>query len=263
MSDYILGLHFGHDATVALLHKGQILEVMSEERLSRQKKHHGFPTLSIAYIQKKYAITKFSQVVVVGEGTLDDITLFDTKEDNVRSRALSKKPQDFMRAIGARFSGIGMLYSIRDSYRFWKLQIGLSSRVSRFLKETFPSTPVVRLSHHQAHAWATLPFMEDLTTKRLIFTLDGAGDGLCGSINIFGQGKVTKMHSFPMSTSVGLLYCAIVDILGMTRNEHEFKVMGLAPFGNGLYIRECYLKKVKESRNVRSCRYSSRTPTSR
>jgi carbamoyltransferase len=94
----------------------------------------------------------------------------------------------------------------------------------------FPDTNVVRLSHHLAHAWATIPFMNDLTTKRLIFTLDGAGDGLSGSINLFDKGEVTRVHGFPMSASIGLLYCAVVDILGMTRNEHEFKVMGLAPY---------------------------------
>lgn len=246
MSEYILGLHFGHDATAALLCKGQIVEVMSEERLSRQKKHHGFPSLSIAYIQKKYSITRFSQVVVVGEGTLDDLTIFDTQEDNIQSRALSKKSKDFMRALGAKFSAIGMLYSLRDSYISWKLRKGLTSRVDTFLKKTFPDTPVVRLSHHLAHAWATLPFMSDLTTERLIFTLDGAGDGLSGSINIFDKGGVTRIHSFPMSASIGLLYCAVVDILGMTRNEHEFKVMGLAPYAKATSGEKVYqqLKKL-------------------
>ena len=61
-NEYTIGIHFGHDATVCLMEKGVVLEAMSEERLSRQKKHAGFPILSLDYIKKKYNIEKFKKV---------------------------------------------------------------------------------------------------------------------------------------------------------------------------------------------------------
>ena len=53
MNDCIVGIHYGHDATVCLMKNGKIIEVMSEERFSRQKKHHGFPHEALKYIKKK------------------------------------------------------------------------------------------------------------------------------------------------------------------------------------------------------------------
>lgn len=238
--EYILGVHYGHDATAVLIKNGTIVEAMSEERLSRCKKHVGFPGLALAYIKEKYHITSFDEVIVVGEDVVESADIFHTLEDNKKRRAAGPTPtKDFLRAIGARFAPIGWLYAIRDSMLISRLRRGTAGKVERFLHEQFPGTEITRINHHLAHAYATLPFMPD-DKKRIILTLDGAGDNLSGSINLYEDGVVTRQSSVPISASIGLLYCGIVDLLGMTRNEHEFKVMGLAPYAKASHGEKVY-----------------------
>ena len=77
--EYILGVNVGHDSGVALVHNGIFVEVISEERFSRQKGHLGFPHKSLDYIKSKYRINAFDRVVVIsGSGRYKTI-FFDEK----------------------------------------------------------------------------------------------------------------------------------------------------------------------------------------
>lgn len=244
--DFVLGIHYGHDATVVLMKNGEVVEAMSEERLSRQKKHMGFPAESLRYIQKKYNLPSCKNVVVVGENPDWDGYIFTTKEDNIEIRKHGNlHSKDFLRAIGFKFPFIGKLIGLRDILLIKKMTSGVGARVDAFLKERLPDATITRISHHLAHAWATVPFLPDTKSKRLVLTLDGAGDNLSGSINLYENGILTQLHTIPMSASVGLLYCAVVDLLGMSRNEHEFKVMGLAPYAKASSGEKVYEKLKK------------------
>lgn len=227
MADYILGIHFGHDATAVLMKDGKIIEAMSEERLSRQKKHVGFPHLAVAYIRDKYNIQTFPLVVV--DGLEFGGHAFETLESNKVYREAGPKNEYFIRAIGARFPFIGEIYRVIDIARFFKNIVNNEEKTKEYLKTLLPGSSFEFIHHHHAHAWATVPFMPDMK-KRIILTLDGQGDDLSGSISLFENGTITTLHTFKRENSIGLLYSSIVDILGMSRNEHEFKVMGLAPY---------------------------------
>ncbi len=226
---YILGIHAGHDATVALMKDGEIIEVMSEERLSRVKKHSGFPYLAIDYVKEKYGITDFSEVVLVGEKHTNDV--FATAEKKRKNRERGSLPSDnFLRAIFFRLPWLNKLMLLRDSWMEKKAYAGVDQKLNKFLTKQFPSTKVTRIEHHLAHAWSAVPFLSDTKKPHLILTLDGAGDNLSGSINVYDNGKVERKHKILIKDSIGYLYASIVDFLGMSRNEHEFKVMGLAPY---------------------------------
>lgn len=229
-NEYILGVHYGHDATVVLMKNGKILEAMSEERLSRQKKHVGFPHLALSYIEKKYGIQEHTHVCIVGAIQEHNGTAFITKEENALSRdpARTRKGKWFLRAVGVKFPIIGTLYDIR-AYLLGLFSFSKKKDARIFFNERFPGAKIKYIHHHLAHAYAAIPFFNDYK-KRLIFTLDGSGDDCSGSINLFEDGKITQLHTIPVNDSLGLLYSAFVGILGMSRNEHEFKVMGLAPY---------------------------------
>jgi carbamoyltransferase len=240
---YILGIHYGHDATAVLMRDGEIIEAMSEERLSRQKKHAGFPHLSIKYLKEKYNIADFPDVVIVGD--LARAIIFNTVEDNIRWRSVDVKPKHFLRALGARFSLLGKLFSIRDYFLNWRITRGVEGKVKEYISKQFPNSKITYVNHHLAHAWAVVPFMKDVNKSQIILTLDGAGDDLSGSVNIYEQGIVKQLHTTADHQSLGLLYCAIVDLLGMSRNEHEFKVMGLAPYAKASSGKKVYEKLKK------------------
>jgi carbamoyltransferase len=199
--------------------------------------------LSLAYIKKKYKIVTFKNVII------DSIEfgghVFETLESNRKYRARTTRESYFTRAIGARFPLIQEIYRIIDISRFLKNIVNMEEKTRNYLAELLPGSTFEFVHHHLIHAWATVPFMGDTKKKRIILTLDGQGDDLSGSINIFENGEIKVMHRILRQNSIGLLYSSIVDILGMDRNEHEFKVMGLAPYAKKTSGEKVY-QKLKE-----------------
>ncbi|MEN9552372.1 MAG: hypothetical protein RI935_749, partial [Candidatus Parcubacteria bacterium] len=243
MHQDILGIHYGHDATVALIRDGVLLEAMSEERLSRAKKHSGFPHLALKYIIKKYSIDKVQLVTVVGH-TFSPIYK-KTKKENLEERARSRFSDDFIRALGARFPLIGSVIKARYVVLETIRNSGMESFIKKDIQSRFPGAAVSYIEHHHAHAWCAPLFVDNATDKKIILTLDGAGDMLSGTISFF-DGKEVRIDSpIPVYSSLGLLYSAITDILGMSRNEHEFKVMGLAPYAKATSGEKVYEKLKK------------------
>jgi carbamoyltransferase len=229
-SEDIIGVHYGHDATVVLLRGGVMIEAMSEERLSRLKKHIGFPSLALQYLRKKYALKDIQHVYVVGEQH-SPIILWDKERYREERKKREEKTDWFLRGIRERFF-FGRMVS--DAIR--KLRESSGSRndakdiVHKKLSKEFPNASITFINHHAAHVWAAVPFFPNFKERRLVVTLDGEGDGLSGVIAEYENGHVKILHRFPNSASLGLLYSSVVDVLGMARNEHEFKVMGLAPY---------------------------------
>lgn len=245
MQKDILGIHYGHDATAVLMRDGQIVEAMSEERLSRQKKHIGFPHLAVEYIKNKYDISDFSEVSIVGN--VKQTSVFNTLENNIENRKIGRVvPNDYLRSLGHRFALVGTLFAWRDA-RISRQEASATTeqKVVAYIAEQFPGATITYIDHHMAHAWATVPFMDDLESEKLVLTLDGAGDRLSGSICRYKNGSMERLHEIPVYASLGLLYSAVTDYLGMTRNEHEFKVMGLAPYTKAKYG-DVVFKKLKE-----------------
>ena len=240
----VLGVHYEHDATVVLIKNGKIVEAMSEERLSRQKKHAGFPHLSLQYIKDKYKINDFEKVIVVGDSKFSFGTIELSREDNIKIRNNKSIPKRYLRSLGFRFPLLGVLFSLRDKVLVFKNSFNQKDNTEKYLKNVFPNSNIEYIDHHLAHAYATIPFMNN-HEKRIVLTCDGAGDGACASVNIYENGKMEVSSRSNLENSLGLLYCAVVDILGMSRNEHEFKVMGLAPYAKVSSGEKVY-EKLKE-----------------
>lgn len=87
------------------------------------------------------------------------------------------------------------------------------------------------LDHHTTHAYSAIANIKDWK-EALVFTLDGVGDYNCASVNIFKEGKLRTIQTTDHYNSLGYFYSSITELLGMRSGEHEFKVMGLAPYSN-------------------------------
>lgn len=245
MGNYIIGLNFGHDATVVVMEDGEIVEAMMEERLTRVKKYIGFPHEALAYIKKKYPEVELTQVYA--DATETGYHIINTKADVIEYHSRFPLTGNwFTKAMVERIPFSSELYRLKDALYGFRFRLThRKSVVNDFLKTAFPSAAVVNVPHHLSHAWAAVPFIDDLAKKRLIITLDGEGDELCGSINLFENGNITVLHEFSNLHSLGLLYASFVDLLGMTRNQHEFKVMGLAPYAKASSGEKVYQKLAK------------------
>lgn len=220
----ILAVYPGHDATIALIRDGILVEAMSEERLSRVKKHMGFPKQSLDYVKEKYGINP-KVTYLAGDIPLSCFMASPRPED----RNIEVPRRWANRVALMLFPPTRALLKLRDRVAY-RTVLASREQYEAFLRKRLPGSEFAFINHHLAHAWASVPFMPRDGKKRLVLTLDGAGDELCGSINVFDGSTMDVKHTFPMTDSLGLLYCAFVDLLGMKRNEHEFKVMGLAPY---------------------------------
>ncbi len=245
MSEHIIGLNFGHDATVVVMKDGEIVEAMMEERLSRVKKYIGFPHEALAYVRRKYPDLPMTQVYADAVET--GYHIVNTKADVIEYHGrFPRTGKWFWKAVVEKLPMSAQLYRLKDAlYEFRFRSTDRKGIIAAFLKREFPAAAIVNVPHHLSHAWAAVPFLPEYETKRLIITLDGEGDELCGSINIFEKGNICVEKEFANIHSLGLLYAAFVDILGMTRNEHEFKVMGLAPYAKASSGEKVYQKLKK------------------
>lgn len=211
----ILGISsFYHDSAAALIHHGEIIAAAQEERFTRKKHDASFPINAINYCLEEAGIdlSKVVQVVFYDKPLLKFERLLETYyaftpqglSSFIRSMPVWLKEKMFIkREIRSQLKTIGGYHNN--------------------LKITFPE-------HHLSHAASAFylsPFQE-----AAILTLDGVGEWATASI-AHGKGKdITILKELHFPHSLGLLYSAITYFLGFRVNSGEYKLMGLAPFGN-------------------------------
>ncbi len=102
---------------------------------------------------------------------------------------------------------------------------------------------IVFADHHLLHSFSTL-FNLPVDERWLIFSLDGEGDGLCATVNLYENGELHQLAHTGNDSSLGWLYLSVTKYLGMRPNEDEFKVMGLAPYAKGIAEPYSLLKRL-------------------
>ena len=246
----ILSLYTSLPSSVSLYRDGKIIAATHEERFSRLKNDERFPEKSIEYclveggIRAKdldgvaiagYLGASFDDTVVrKSQWTPEDYLteqyqrwLPVSKGDKKASRSLVEIFPDKLDLT--LFPG-GILKDLLDfPDRNEVLQNSREKMVADFLG--IPESKITRIEHHRCHAaysYYASPFRgEDV----LALTVDGSGDGLNATIGIFdASGKYTR-HYETSECNIGRIYRYMTLLLGMKPNEHEFKVMGLAPYG--------------------------------
>jgi carbamoyltransferase len=92
---------------------------------------------------------------------------------------------------------------------------------------------VRRFEHHACHAAGAYYGQGELKEDVLVMTCDGGGDGICCSVNIGRGGRLERLATIPVEDSIAKLYALITCMMGLVPLEHEYKVMGLAPYADG------------------------------
>lgn len=213
---YILGISaYYHDSAAALLKDGKIIAAAQEERFTRKKHDPGFPTYAVSYCLQEANITidELSAVVFYDKPLLKFERLLETYYANAPKGLLS-----FMMAMPVWVNEKLFLKKIiRDGLK----KIQLFDR--KKLKIIFPE-------HHLSHAASA--FYPSAFEESAILTVDGVGEWATTTICRGYGNKIEILKQLNFPHSVGLLYSAFTYYLGFKVNSGEYKLMGLAPYGD-------------------------------
>ena len=213
MPEAIVGISaFYHDSAAAILVDGEILAAAQQERFSRKKHDHAFPTEALAYVMEEVGLTM----------------------DDVAAVAFYDKPYlKFERLLetyhafaprGLRSFLMAMPVWIKEKLLMKKL---LREELAKFGTS---APPLLFPEHHLSHAASA--FYPSPFEAAAILTIDGVGEWATSTIG-FGKGhELTILRELDFPHSLGLLYSAFTYYTGFKVNSGEYKLMGLAPYGD-------------------------------
>jgi len=222
---YILGIScYYHDAAAALLKDGMLVAAAEEERFTRKKHDYGFPHHAIDFCLRHAGIT----------GRDLDYVVFYEKPLVKFERILMTALQTFPASWGV----------FRESMITWfneKLWI----KGSILAKLDIPDEKLLFVEHHLSHAASAFfcsPFDE-----AAILTIDGVGEWTTATLGRAtadwdgqGQNQIELFAEVKFPHSLGLLYSAFTAFLGFKVNSGEYKVMGMAPYGQPNRVEDIY-----------------------
>jgi carbamoyltransferase len=212
----ILGISaFYHDSAAALIQDGDITAAAQEERFTRKKHDPGFPTEAVKYCLKTGGLTlnQLDAIVFYDKPLLKFERLLETYYQNAPSGV-----QSFVTA---------MPVWLKEKFFLKRL---IREEFSAIEDIDFKKVKLLFTEHHLSHAASA--FYPSPFEEAAVLTIDGVGEWATASI-AYGQGKEMKiLKELRFPHSVGLLYSAFTYYLGFKVNSGEYKLMGLAPYGN-------------------------------
>jgi carbamoyltransferase len=221
MTTNILGISaYYHDSAAALVQDGKILAAAQEERFSRKKHDPKFPKHAIAYCLKEAGLKlqDLSQIVFYDKPILKFERLLETY--------LAYSPQGFT--------------SFLSAMPVWmKEKLFLKTVLKRELAELAGCKqqelpPLLFTEHHQAHAASA--FFPSPFERAAVLCLDGVGEWATTSVWLGSGNQLTPQWEIGFPHSLGLLYSAFTYYTGFKVNSGEYKLMGLAPYGEPKYV---------------------------
>ena len=208
----ILGISaFYHDSAACLVRDGEITAAAQEERFTRKKHDASFPQKAVEFCLQQGGIQT---------SDLDYVGFYDkpfVKFERILETYLSIAPKGLRQYLSA------MPVWLKD--KLWTR--------ANIRKDLDYKGPVLFAEHHESHASSAFfpsPFQE-----AAILTMDGVGEWATSSIAQGKDNKIELLQELHFPHSLGLLYSAFTYYLGFKVNSGEYKVMGLAPYGEPKY----------------------------
>jgi carbamoyltransferase len=215
----ILGISaYYHDSAAALVRDGEIIAAAQEERFTRRKHDSAFPVRAVEYCLAEDGVTL---------DDVDHIVFYDkpfVKFERLLETYLAFAPR------GLRSFQMAVPLWIREKLFQKRL---LTEELRPFSKANNRADKLLFTEHHLSHAASA--FFPSPFDEALILTMDGVGEWATTSVGI-GRGnhlEITREIHFPHS--LGLLYSAFTYYTGFKVNSGEYKLMGLAPYGQPVY----------------------------
>ena len=209
INGYVLGISCGyHDSAASLIKDGKVLGACEEERFTGIKHDSSFPHNTITWLFKEYSISKED---------LDAICFYEVPFQKLDRIETSTKKGGVLNYFNRK----GILKRNQKSYK--ELMLDINSYVGS-------NTNVVFTEHHLSHAaysYYTSPYSD-----AIVVSVDGVGEWETTTIYEGTKNKLKKLDSIKFPHSLGMFYSAFTAFLGFKPNEGEYKMMGLAPYGD-------------------------------
>lgn len=223
MNKTILGVHVGHNSSAAVVEDGELKFALQEERLSRTKNQGGIPRQTLRRINTEF---------LANREPAEEISV------SVAGRNLAAcywKREEILGHYGESSAGV-----VGGVKRLARKNSTVSNyinhvKTARLEKEIGPLLEPNRiraagLEHHSCHAAAAYFGWGNMDDAILVLTCDGAGDCLCATVNVAKGGRIQRVTQVEEEHSVGALFGKVTYLCGMVPMEHEYKLMGLAPY---------------------------------
>ena len=215
----VLGLSaFYHDSAAALVCDGEIVAAAQEERFTRKKHDSGFPGNALRYCLEEAGLSL---------GAMDSIVFYEKpfiKFERLLETYLATAPRGFR--------------SFRMAIPLWlKQKLFQKKQLVESLREIDPELDVesrmLFAEHHQSHAASA--FFASPFDEAVVLTMDGVGEWATSSVAIGRGAALETIREIHFPHSLGLLYSAFTYYTGFKVNSGEYKIMGLAPYGEPKY----------------------------
>lgn len=221
MNKKILGISaYYHDSAAALMVGNDIVAAAQEERFSRVKHDFRFPGKAVDYCLQEAGIS---------EEELDYVVFYDKpylKFERLLETYLNFAPEG--------------LQSFMMAMPVWlKEKLHLPREIKKSLKKRFDKN-IVFTRHHESHAASA--FFPSPFEEAAVLTIDGVGEWDTSTISVGEGNKLELLKTLEFPHSLGLLYSAFTYFTGFRVNSGEYKLMGLAPYGNPVYADRIYDK---------------------
>lgn len=222
---YILGIScYYHDAAAALLQDGVLIAAAEEERFTRKKHDYSFPSHAIDFCLRQAGITSRDL----------DYVVFYEKPLLKFERILMTTLQTFPQSWGV----------FRESMITWfNDKLWIKGHILTTLK--IPDEKLLFVEHHLSHAASA--FFCAPYDEAAVLTIDGVGEWTTATVGKAtadwdgrGQNRIDLFGEVKFPHSLGLLYSAFTAFLGFQVNEGEYKVMGMAPYGQPTRVDDVY-----------------------
>ncbi len=228
----ILGISaFYHDSAACLVQDGQLVAAAQEERFTRKKHDFRFPTNAIDYCLREAGIDA---------GQLDHVAFYD------------KPLMKFERLLETYFAYAPLgLRSFLHAMPLWlRDKLHLPREMDKGLGKKYKGRYIFP-EHHESHAASA--FFPSPYEEAAILTIDGVGEWATASLGVGRGSKIEITHELRFPHSLGLLYSAFTYYCGFKVNSGEYKLMGLAPYGEPKYV-DTILDKVVDLKDDGSLR---------
>jgi len=226
MSLRILGINDGYASSACLLVDGKIEGMVGEERFNRIKSYGGPPVHTVEWLLENNGLSPDSIHSISVVGRIEPIASIE---------AFTKGRHRLFSAL-ARVLPLSVMSSdlLAQTYSKIKATKRNKLKTSETILKKLSITPkdVTIVDHHEAHAYSAYyaSGFQNKHDETLVITCDGSGDGICCSISIGNGYEINRISTIPSYNSFGILYSRLTQFLGMKPLEHEYKVMGLAPY---------------------------------